>query len=143
MKHRQLQAIAHNLADSLASGCSLLVGAYEMDVFADAARSERGAVTVDFLRGKVIEGEPSPELSEAVAPFPEALAKLCGSAGTSPDAFRELTARFWSDRTTRRFAVTVEDATGRRSTTEYAGRPGRRVEILDALGRRRPKPSTR
>ena len=37
MKFAVLTAIAHNLADSLASGCSLLAGFYDINVFADAA----------------------------------------------------------------------------------------------------------
>ena len=142
MKHRQLQAIAHNLADSIASGCSLLIGgAYALDVFGDAARSEGGAITIDFLTGKILEGDPSLDLSNTVSKAPKAVAKLCGGCGTSPDAFRELTARFWSDYTGPRFATTVEDSAGRRSTIEFAGIPGRRVQIIDSLGRRRPKPS--
>ena len=143
MKHRQLQAIAHNLADSIASGCSLLIGSYVLDVFGDAARSEGGAVRIDFLNGKVVEGEASLELSDTVARAPEALARLCSGCGASPAAFRELTARFWSDYSGKRFDVTVEDSAGRRSTNEYEGSPGRRILIMDPLGRRRPKPSLR
>jgi hypothetical protein len=141
MKHRQLQAIAHNLADSIASGCSLLIGAYSLDVFGEAARSQGGEIIIDFLHGKVIAGTASRQLTAAVSHGPEALAKLCAGHRASLDVFRELTARYWSDHTGNRFAVTVEDAAGRRSTTEYAGTPGRRVQIVDPRGRRRPKPS--
>lgn len=141
MKHRQLQAIAHNLADSIASGCSLLIGAYGFDVFEDAARAEGGAISLDLLHGKVVEGEASVALNNTVSNAPKALAKLCGGCGASPGAFRKLTARFWSDHAGKRFAVTVEDAAGRCSTTEYEGSPGRRVVVTDPLGRRRPKPS--
>jgi hypothetical protein len=140
MKHRELRAIAHNMADSIASGCSLLMGGYDFDVFADAARSEGGAVAINFLNGEVVEGQASQELRDTLTRAPEAVAKLCAGCGASPEAFRELTARFWSDHVGPRFAVTVEDSAGRRSTIEYEGRPGRRVDILDPLGRRRPKP---
>jgi hypothetical protein len=53
--------------------------------------------------------------------------------------FREFTARYAHDYLQNRFIVTVEDARGRRSTTEYAGMPGQRVEVLDEHGRLRPK----
>src|SRR4051812_27486612 len=64
-------------------------------------------------------------------------AEVCARVGaaimaTSKDATNALSPRF---------AVTIEDARGRRSTTEYAGVPGRRPKVMDALGRLRPQPS--
>ncbi len=35
MKHAVLKSVAHNIADSLASGIGLMIGIYEMDVFGD------------------------------------------------------------------------------------------------------------
>jgi hypothetical protein len=143
MKHDELRAVAHNIADSLASGIGLMIGVYDMDVFGEAARSAEGALTVDFLRGMVVEGQPSQSLRGAVASYGEALAGHCEKHGGSIDDFKELKVRYWSSHTERRFAVTIEDAAGRRSTTEYGGLPGQRVKVMDSFGRLRPKSSLR
>jgi hypothetical protein len=142
MKHAELRAVVHNVGDSLASGIGLLIGVYEMDVFGEASRSQDGSLTVDFLAGRVTEGTASTSLTEAVSLYRDALAKLCLQAGSSISEIREATVRYWSDPLGRRFAVTIQDASGRRSTTEYVGVPGRRPKVMDALGRLRPKPST-
>jgi len=141
MKHAELRAIVHNLADSLGSGIGLMIGHYEMDVYGEAQRSPGGAITVDFLQGTVIEGEPSTSLTGSVALYRDAFASLCSKAGVSVAEFAEAKARFWTDALNRRFTVTVTGQDGRRSTTEYAGTPGQRVKVIDALGRLRPKPS--
>jgi hypothetical protein len=141
MKHAELRSIVHNVADSLASGCCLLIRVYAMDVFGEASRSRGGSLTVDFLRGSVIEGEASTSLAEAVSLYRTALAKLCSNAGGSVTELRNANVRYWSDHFGHRFSVTIEDRTGHSSTTEYAGIPGQRVKIRDALGRLRPKPS--
>ena len=36
MKHDELRSIGHNIADSLASGCGLMIGVYDMDIFGEA-----------------------------------------------------------------------------------------------------------
>lgn len=141
MEHAELRAIVHNVADSLGSGIGLMIGHYETDVYGEALRSPEGAITVDFLKGTVIEGEPSASLAASVALYRDALASLCFKAGGSLADFAEAKTRFYSDALDRRFTVTVESQDGRRSTTDYAGVPGKRVKILDALGRLRPKPS--
>ena len=143
MKHAELRSIAHNIADSLASGIGLMIGYYRSDVFGDARRSPGGALTVDFLSGRVTEGEASPPLEGAVAEYGKALVGLCARHGGSVDDFQELTARFWCDDTERRFSVTVEDSRGRRSTAEYAGLYGQRAKAIDSVGRLRPKPIVR
>jgi hypothetical protein len=143
MKHAQLRSVAHNIADSLACGVGLMIGVYEMDVFGEAARSPGGAIVVDFLAGSVVEGDASPDLRDAVALYRDALAGLCARHGGSIDEFRELKVRYWSVHTGRRFAVTVEDASGRRSTTEYGGHAAQRLKVIDAQGRLRPKPHIR
>jgi hypothetical protein len=119
----------------------MLVGIYEMDVFGDAARSPNGSLTVDFLAGRVVEGVASAEVLEAVPRYRGALRELCSTAGGSVSELHEATVRYWSDAIERRFAVTILDSGGRRSTTEYAGVPGQRLKIMDSLGRLRPKPS--
>jgi hypothetical protein len=141
MKHAELRALVHNVADSLGSGIGLMIGHYEMDVYGEARQSPGGAIAVDFLEGAVIEGEPSASLTGSVALYRDAFASLCSKAGGSVAEFAEAKARFWSDALNPRFSVTITGRDGRRSTTEYAGTPGQRVKVLDALGRLRPKPS--
>ncbi len=51
MKHAVLTSVAHNIADSLASGIGLMIGVYEMDIFGEAAHSSEGFIEVDFLTG--------------------------------------------------------------------------------------------
>jgi hypothetical protein len=143
MKHAELRACAHNVADSLASGIGLMIGHYNMDVFGEASRSPGGAITVDFLGGLVVEGEASEPLQEAVGLYRAAFSNLCGLAGGSVRDVVEAKARFWQTPIGRRFTVSVADTAGRSSTTEYAGVPGRRVKVLDGLGRVRRKPHSR
>ncbi|WP_156340451.1 hypothetical protein [Sphingomonas sp. Leaf17] len=141
MKHTALRSIVHNVADSLGSGIGILIGHYEMDVYGDAQRSPERAITVDFLRGVVIEGKPSVSLVKSVALYPTALAHLCSKAGGSIADLAEAKVRFWSDALDHHFTVTITDGSGRRTATDYAGIPGRRVKVLDLLGRLRPKTS--
>lgn len=141
MKHGELRSIVHNVADSLASGIGLLVGVYGADVFGEAQASTNSALTVDFLNGTIVEGEASASLTDAVSRYGDALAKLISDAGGSTASLKEAKVRFWSDPLAKRFAVTIEDSTGRRSATEYAGIPAKRIKTMDYLGRLRPKPS--
>jgi hypothetical protein len=140
MKHNELRCIAHNIADSLASGIGLLIGVYEMDVFREAARTAERFIKVDFLTGRISGGRPSEGLAKAAILYCEALPRLCAKHGISASAFRELTACYYGNGLRTRFLVTIEDEAGRRSSTEYGDTPGQRVKILDSLGRLRPKP---
>jgi hypothetical protein len=137
MKHNVLRSIAHNIADSLASGVGLMIGHYELDVFGEAARSPEGALTVDFLAGRCVEGVASASLARAIGLYRTALLDLCGKHRTTVSAFRVLTARYSSDPYGSRFVVTIEDQRGRRSVDAYVGTPGRRVMARDGLGRPR------
>ena len=123
MRHAELRAVVHNVADSLANGIGLLIGTYDMDVYGEAAASRDGAITVDFLGGYVVEGQPSSSLVKAVELYRTAFARLCAEAGGSIEACKEARARFWADAAGRGFTVTVTDAAGRRTETEYAGVP--------------------
>jgi hypothetical protein len=144
MKHDDLRSIAHNIADSLASGMGFLIGLYEMNVFREAADSPKGRLTVDFLHGIAIDGNASPSLSKALLHYRDALPALCERHGISASAFRELTVQYFvAGIYGRRFLVTVEDQAGRRSVDEYEGIPGRRVMGVDHLGRLRRKRGTR
>lgn len=142
MRHAELRAIAHNLADSVGGGCSLLLGIYELDVYGEAVRSPTGGITLDMLRGLVTEGSPSPTIKDAAALCPAALARLCVDAGKSVAAFAEASVRYsMLHRSRPRFTLTVVDAKGKRSSVEYAGIPARRVMLRDDRGRWRPKPA--
>lgn len=141
MKLGELKSIGHNISDSLGSGIGLLIGFYETDIFAEAANSPEGFITVDFLNGTTSGARPSPSLAKAISLYSQALADLCRRHGTTPEAFNELNTRFTLDSHGRRFVVTVSDCNGRSSTDEYLGLPGRRVMELDELGRIRPKRS--
>jgi hypothetical protein len=135
MKHAKMRSVAHNIADSLASGIGLLIGVYDIDIFGEARQIPGLQMTIDFLTGKIVEGSASEALTEAVARYRDALPDLCEKSGGSVDEFKELTARFWSDAVDSYFCVTIEDHDGRRSITEYVGISGRRVKVLDRFGR--------
>ncbi len=139
MKHAELRSIVHNIADSFASGCGLMIGFYELDLFGEAERSQSGVLTADFLIGRVIEGQPSESLAKAVAIYAAALADLCAKAGGTVVELKEAKVQFWSKHSGHRFTVTIEDIAGRRSTTEYGEVPGNRLKVKDPLGRLRRK----
>jgi hypothetical protein len=141
VKHAQLRAIAHNLADSIAGGLSFVLGIYELDVFGEARISPGGAIAIDFLAGKVTEGQASASLSRAAALAAETLPDFCRKHGASTADFAELSVRFFSDSVGHRAEVAVTDDTGIRSVTEYSGIPLKRVRVLDPLGRLRPAPT--
>lgn len=141
MKFSELKSIGHNIADSLASGIGLMVGVYEMDVFGEAAKSPERYILVDFIAGTATGGQPSPSLAKAISLYAEALGDLCQRHGVAPEAFRELTARYEVNSRGRRFVVTIQDQSGRRSTDEYRGSPGKRIVVRDKLGRVRTKRS--
>jgi hypothetical protein len=138
MKFDELRSIAHNVADSLASGASLLVNRWHMEIFEEARRSPEGFILVDFLTGATMGGVLSSALARDIALFPAALADLCRKHGTSSAVFKELTARYSVEERGRRFQVTVADHYGRCSLDEYDGN-GQRLKVLDSLGRVRRK----
>jgi len=128
VKFGVLQSIVHNAADSLGSGIGFMIGVYEMDIYAEAGRSPGGVIAVDFLTGKVVEGEASPSLRKAVELYRTAFDELCVRHGVEPWSFKVATARFGTDATLgRHFTVHVEDREGRVATDRFIGTPGRRL----------------
>jgi hypothetical protein len=119
----------------------MLIGVYVMDdVFDAAAKNAEGYITVDFLHGTIVDGNVSPSISQAIAKYRDALPGLCEKHGVPVSAFRELTARYFGGRGLgSRYLVSIEDQAGRRSSDEYVGRPGRRIKVMDSLGRIRTK----
>ena len=139
MKFKQLEAIGHNIADSLGSGVGLPIGVYFTDVFGEASRLPEGFMMIDFLTAKATTGDVSAGLAGAVTMYGNALAALCEKHGTTPSAFSQLTVRYSMINSRRTMLVTVEDHLGHRSIKEYEGLSGRRTKVLDRLGRVRPK----
>jgi hypothetical protein len=140
MKIGTLQAIGHNIADSVASGIGLMIGVYSMDIFSEASSTPEGYIEVDFLTGTTSGGRPSAGLASALKLYSEeALPQLCERHGVAVSDFRKLDVRFWRGTLNGRFEVTVEDKLARVSRAEYEGSPGKRVKVLDHLGRLRPK----
>ena len=138
MKHDELRAIAHNIADSLASGICLMIRVYDLDIFGEAAATPEGFIVVDFLKGAASGGKVSERLADAVRRYKDALPGLCERHGVPASVFRELTVRYEPHgRLGAGFIVSIEDQAGRRSTDEYVGRPGARPMVVDALGRPR------
>lgn len=138
MKFDELKSIAHNIADSLASGASLLINRWELEIFEEARRSAEGYITVDFLTGETRGGVPSPPLASAVKLLSDAFTDLCKRHGTTPSDFQALTARYYVDQTGRRFEVTVVNDRGRCSIDVYDGNEAR-LRVRDPSGRLRPR----
>jgi hypothetical protein len=139
MKFKELEAIGHNIADSLGSGVGLPIGFYFTEVFGEASRSSDGDVVIDFLSGKSVSGDVSADLAGAVAMYRNALAVLCEKHGTTPSAFSQLAVRYSTINSRSTMLVTVADHLGHTSTMEFEGFSGRRTKVLDHLGRVRPK----
>jgi hypothetical protein len=94
MKLGTLRSIAHNLADSLGSGIGILVGVYDVDVFAEAQRSPGGVISIDFLAARATRGKVSRTLARAITKYNRALPGLCAKHGASIEDFKTLTASY-------------------------------------------------
>jgi hypothetical protein len=135
MKHNNLRSIAHNIADSLASGVGLPIGAYSTDIFGEAATASQGFITVDFLNGTTEGGTPSTSLAEAIKLYSDLLPSLCEKQHSQVEFFKSLKARYSGDALDRYVSITIEDKSGRTSTDNFTGSPLRHVKVLDNLGR--------
>lgn len=133
-----MKAVGHNIADSLGSGIGLLVGIYELDVYAEACASPQGFIEIDFLTGHVSGGPVSHALAEAVKRYRDALPAFCERHGVAANDFRQLSAHFSGQGVLRGFTVTVENDRGQMSVDAFRGVPGKRLKGLDQLGRVRP-----
>jgi hypothetical protein len=141
MKHAQLQAIVHNVADSLGSGISLMTGFYDLDVYSDARKSPDGALRVDLLRGVVTEGDAEVNLLAALNRVPAALAAQCEKCGGSWDEFKRAEVIFRGNPFEIGFTIIVEDHSGKYTETDYSGSPAQRVLAIDGYGRLISRPS--
>jgi hypothetical protein len=131
VKHAVLTSIAHNIANSLASGIGLLIGVYDLDVFGEATQSKDGYIEVDFLGGNTTGAQPSKSLLDAIQRYANALPSLCERQGANVADFRRLTAKYSGHS----FVVEVTDQRGKTSRDRYVGNPGARPKALDPLGR--------
>ena len=129
MKFGALKSVGHNVADSLASGIGLMIGVYSMDVFGEAAAGPEGYIEVDFLLGTTSGSPASRKLLRAISLYRDALPDLCRKHGVRIEEFKTLRARFGIDKAYGpHFAVTVVNRTGKSSTDQYLGTPGRRLK---------------
>ncbi|MCV3766663.1 hypothetical protein [Rhizobium sp. TRM95796] len=138
-KLAHLTSIAHNLADSLSSGCGFMIGMYDMDIHGEAAASKEGFIDVDFLSGETAGGRVSASLAAAIERYREELPELCRRHKVDVADFGALKVRFGGAGLDRYCVVTVKDRRGRSSVDEYRGSPAARVKVLDALGRVRSR----
>ncbi len=128
MKFGELKSVAHNIADSLASGVGLMLGFDLSDIFAEVSGSADGFMVVDFLSGATTGAEPSEDLARTIRQYAKALPALCERHGFDASAFAALSARYSIDRVYgRQFTVTTEDGHGRTSVDQYVGVPGRKL----------------
>jgi hypothetical protein len=136
MRHADLRAVGHNIADSVASGIGLMIGVYDMDIFKEARSQAPGYIEVDFLVGTSSGVPASESLQIAIALYTRAaLPDLCAKHSVDVSEVRSIRARFGVDSALgRTYVVTVEDARGKRSETQYLAWPGRRLR----RGRDRP-----
>ena len=137
MKHAVLTSVAHNIADSLASGMGFLIGVYEIDIHGEAARSNEGFIEVDFLTGTMLGAPASPALVRAVKLYAEALSDLCARQGVSRNRYERLTARYSGRGLHHQVEVIVTDRAGKTSRDIYVGAPAGRPIQVDVKGRRR------
>ena len=141
MKHRQLLAVAHNYAASLASGLGFVVGYCPADVYGEAEKNEDRCIEVDFLAGTAVSGKCSSKLSKALKLYGLEFEAFCRRNHALRSDFTEFRGRYFLLPTGRRFSILVRDRFGKASSREYEAFPGRRVKVLDRLGRLRPKRS--
>ena len=139
MRHNRLHSVAHNFADSQASGIGFVIGVFVTNVFADAARNGADGLVIDFLSGVIFADHCSAELRNAVPLYRKAFPGFCDKHDVKVSDYRTFHARFIASAPTHRYIVTVEDDRGRISSREYEGASGRRVMQSDALRRLRPK----
>ncbi|RKE25647.1 hypothetical protein B0G76_7196 [Paraburkholderia sp. BL23I1N1] len=128
MKIGELRSLGHNIADSLASGIGLMIGVYDVDVFAEAAAGSEGFIIVNFLDGTAFGSPISIKLQRAIHLYRDALPGLCDKHRIAFSGIKMLNARYGTDQVYgRHFAVTVETKEAKKAIDQYIGSPGRRL----------------
>jgi hypothetical protein len=125
--HNHLRSIAHNIADSLASGHGFLdgVGGYSSNIYDEALKSSKSFIMVDFVNGTSGGEDISDSLAKAINLYSKALPSLCERQGSSVSFFKSLVVCYFS---TGHVIITIEDIKGRKSIDEYAGGPLKKVK---------------
>ena len=127
MKIGELTSFGHNVADSLASGICFMAGTYGVDIYGEAAASEEGQITVDFLTGDTSGARISESLSKAVRRYSELLPGLAKRHNIDISEVEVFSVRFGTDPVAGpHFRVTVNTSDGRQSVDQYAGYSSRR-----------------
>ncbi len=141
MKHSILHSVAHNFTDSLAGGLSFVVPGHMIgiSVFAEAARHINGYFIANFLTGRACGELLDDELATFLPLFRNAFPDFCEQNQVNYSDYTAFLVRFISQSSGNKYVITIEDRNGRRSSREYLGNSGKRSEIVDPLGRRRPK----
>jgi hypothetical protein len=137
VKQGQRHAIAHNLADSIASGCSLLLGVYDFSIGAHITESPSGRVVIECLQPLLIEGTLNSEIRELLAALPAGLTKLCDDEGGSPEDFSVLTLAFSKTQLAIEVEIVVAGPASIPRSRWFSGSPLRRKRVLDSAGRMR------
>ncbi|NPD15307.1 hypothetical protein HOY34_08860 [Xinfangfangia sp. D13-10-4-6] len=139
MRMSDVRSVAHSVADSIVGGMSFLTTFYDLNVYKDAAQSQDGVLTIDFLNGKVVQGTPSAYLSSAMPHIIEAFDRLSRAKGFGRSDWRTVMAEFHADPVMPGFTLIIEDSSGKVAKTDYEGVPARRALEIDPLGRVRRK----
>lgn len=137
MKHAVLTSIAHNITDSFASGAGLMVGVYDINIWAAVAETPSRQLDIDFLTGECCSAT-SGHLAHAIQLYVKALPDLCRRQDVDISDFTGLKVRFVGAPPLHRVEITVTDRLGRTSKDIYFGAPLKRGKALDRLGRLRP-----
>src|SRR5688572_12538975 len=98
MRHKELKAIGHNIAHSLASGMGFMIGLYQTDVFGEASAKPPGYLEIDFLNAAVSGSPASPSLKRAIELYRhQALPKLLEAHSGDLSSVRTLRVRYSVD----------------------------------------------
>jgi hypothetical protein len=123
-----LESVAHNIADSLASGIGLLIGVMQTEIYREASRTKPGFIEVDFLNGTWDGNCISDNLETAIKLYAAALPEFCEKHGVGSEEYVSLVVRYGTDIIIgSHFTVKIEDRKGRKSEKVYVGSPGRRI----------------
>ena len=141
MKHNLLHSVAHNFTDSLVGGLSFVISHHviSISVFAEAASANDGYFVADFLTGRILETLHDNEMATIIPLYKGAFPGFCEKHHVDYSDYTAFLVRFISQTSGNKYVVTIEDRNGRRSSREYSGNTGKRAEVHDDLGRRRPK----
>ncbi len=146
MKHDTLHGVAHNFADSIASGQSFVVPYHviQTDVYAEAAENENDCLVVNILTAQAHGARSGGGVEAALPLLKSAFPAFCEKHGIRHSDYADFLIRFTRSaravgRGSSTYIITIQDRNGKRTSREYIGVPGKRSKVTDELGRPRPK----